>query len=98
MSRTGRLGESAMERAIEGLLICRDKMIARGVTRSRLIATEACRMAENGAEFLAQVDEVTGLKLEIVDRETEARHAVSGLFFAAPSRSKGRGRLRHWRR
>ena len=46
--------------------------------RSRLIATEACRSAENGGEFLDRVKSETGLDLEIIDRETEARLAVSG--------------------
>ncbi len=74
----GILGEAAQSRAIEALKVCRDKMFARGVTRSRLIATEACRRAENGAEFIERVHEKAGLKLEIVDRETEARLAVAG--------------------
>ncbi len=43
-----------------------------------MIATEACRSAENGAEFLARVEDETGLALEIIDRRTEARLAVSG--------------------
>lgn len=53
-------------------------MKARGATRARCIATEACRMAENGAEFVARVKAKTGLDLEIVDRETEARLAAAG--------------------
>ena len=44
-----------------------DLLRARGVTRARLIATEACRSAQNGAEFLEQVRERLGLTLEIVD-------------------------------
>ncbi len=46
-----RISEAAIERAVEALQICRDKMRARGVMRARLIATEACRAAENGEEF-----------------------------------------------
>jgi len=78
LSQTGRLGEAAIERTLEALRICRDKMAARAVTRARLIATEACRAAENGEEFLERVRERIGLKLEIVDRETEATLAVAG--------------------
>src|SRR5882724_10806668 len=69
MSASGRLGEAAIERAIEALAICRDKMHNRGVSRARLIATEACRSAENGADFCARVQRDVGLDLEIVDRE-----------------------------
>jgi exopolyphosphatase / guanosine-5'-triphosphate,3'-diphosphate pyrophosphatase len=78
LSRTGELGAAAIERTLLALEICANKMRARGVTRSRLIATEACRSAANGAEFLARVRELTGLELEVVDRETEARLAAIG--------------------
>jgi len=78
LSTSGRLGGTAMDRAIEALRICADKLASRRVLRSRLIATEACRSADNGAEFLARVRVETGLDLEIIDRETEARLAVSG--------------------
>jgi exopolyphosphatase / guanosine-5'-triphosphate,3'-diphosphate pyrophosphatase len=78
LSRTGRMSEPAMDRAVEALKICRDKLETRPLKRMRLIATEACRSAENGAEFLQRVHAETGLELEIVDRETEARLAVSG--------------------
>ncbi|MEH0072965.1 Ppx/GppA phosphatase family protein [Pannonibacter sp. Pt2] len=73
-----RLSEAAMERAIEALDSCHRKLAERGVRRSRLIATEACRAAENGEEFIARVQRETGLALEIVNRETEARLAVAG--------------------
>jgi len=78
LSSTGRLSEHAMQRAIEALKICHDKLESRKIKRSRLIATEACRSAANGEEFLERVRTETGLELEIVDRQTEARLAVSG--------------------
>jgi len=78
MAASGRLGEAAIQRAIEALAICRDKMRNRAVTRARLIATEACRSAANGAQFRERVQREVGLDLEIVDRETEARLAAIG--------------------
>ncbi|NDV89051.1 Ppx/GppA family phosphatase [Aurantimonas aggregata] len=80
LSRTGSLSRGAMDRAIAALSICAQKLSAREVDlgRGRLIATEACRSAANGVEFIEQVKRVTGLDLEIVSRETEARLAVSG--------------------
>lgn len=78
LSATGRLSDAAMDRAVEALKICGDKLRSRNVRRARLIATEACRSAENGAEFLQRVEKEAGLKLEIIDRQTEARLAVSG--------------------
>jgi exopolyphosphatase/guanosine-5'-triphosphate,3'-diphosphate pyrophosphatase len=78
ISASGRISDTAIARAVEALAICRDKMTNRGVTRARLIATEACRAAVNGGEFQARVTEEVGLDLEIIDRETEAELAATG--------------------
>nr|WP_206683508.1 Ppx/GppA phosphatase family protein [Rhizobium changzhiense] len=78
LAASGRLSDEAMERAIEALRICASKLRSREIRRMRLIATEACRQAVNGEEFLSRVVAETGLALEIIDRETEARLAVSG--------------------
>jgi exopolyphosphatase / guanosine-5'-triphosphate,3'-diphosphate pyrophosphatase len=73
-----RISEAAIERAVEALQVCRDKMQARGVMRARLIATEACRAAENGEEFRSRVAKEAGLELEIINSATEARLAATG--------------------
>jgi exopolyphosphatase/guanosine-5'-triphosphate,3'-diphosphate pyrophosphatase len=78
VSTSGRISEAAIERAVDALAVCRDKMRSRGVTRARLIATEACRAAENGGEFRARIAEEVGLDLEVIDRETEATLAATG--------------------
>jgi exopolyphosphatase/guanosine-5'-triphosphate,3'-diphosphate pyrophosphatase len=78
VSVSGRISEAAIERALDALAVCRDKMHYRRVTRARLIATEACRAAENGREFVALVQDKVGLALEVIDRETEAELAATG--------------------
>ncbi|PCI06123.1 MAG: Ppx/GppA phosphatase [Hyphomicrobiales bacterium] len=78
LTLTGRLSEEAMQRSVDALKICAAKLRNHGIKRFRLIATEACRQAENGAEFLSRVKTETGLDLEIVNRETEARLAAEG--------------------
>lgn len=78
LGATGRLSQDAMDRAVEALRICASKLAGRDIRRMRLIATEACRAAENGELFLERVTAETGLRLEIINRETEARLAVSG--------------------
>lgn len=78
LDATGELSVGAMDRAVEALRICASKLESRPVRRQRLIATEACRSARNGKEFLERVERETGLQLEIVTRETEARLAVAG--------------------
>ncbi len=88
MTHSGRLSEAAMARTLSALEVCRDKMQAKNVTRSRLIATEACRIAENGAEFIERARQVVGLDLEIVDRETEAHLAAAGCAALADERAQ----------
>ncbi|NRB13034.1 MAG: Ppx/GppA family phosphatase [Rhizobiales bacterium] len=78
IGNSNKLSDEAMDRTIDALKICSEKMAYRGVHRSRLIATEACRRAENGAEFIHRVHAETGLKLEIIEQETEANLAVAG--------------------
>src|SRR5258708_16705188 len=78
ISATGRISNAAIGRAIAALSICRDKIRAKNATRLRLIATEACRAADNADSFRDQVSAETGIRLEVVDRETEASLAVIG--------------------
>jgi exopolyphosphatase/guanosine-5'-triphosphate,3'-diphosphate pyrophosphatase len=78
ISATGTISEAAIERAIAALSICRDKIQSRKAKRLRLIATEACRAASNADRFMNRVAAETGIKLEVIDRETEAALAVIG--------------------
>lgn len=78
LGSAGCISEEAIERTLAALEICREKMEARGVTRARLVATQACRGAANGEEFISRVRDRTGLTLEVIDRETEARFAARG--------------------
>ena len=76
LENSGKLSRASMARTINALRICRQKLARHQVTRMRLVATEACRRARNGAAFLAQVRRETGLTLEIIQPEEEARLAV----------------------
>lgn len=78
VTTTGRLSEAAMDRTIDALRVCSDKLRRNRVARSRLVATEACRIAANGSDFLRRVSDEVGLSIEILSRESEARLAVSG--------------------
>jgi exopolyphosphatase/guanosine-5'-triphosphate,3'-diphosphate pyrophosphatase len=78
ISATGCISEAAIERAIAALSICRDKIRSRKAVRLRLIATEACRAASNADRFRDRVVAETGIRLEVIDRQTEAALAVIG--------------------
>jgi exopolyphosphatase / guanosine-5'-triphosphate,3'-diphosphate pyrophosphatase len=73
ISATGSISEAAIDRAIAALSICSDKIRYRRAKRLRLIATEACRAAANADSFRARVATETGIRLEVIDRETGLR-------------------------
>ena len=75
---SGQLSSEAMDRAVDALKICANKIRRRRVTRIRAIATEACRLAGNGMEFVDRVQKETGLQLDIIPTDEEARLAVAG--------------------
>lgn len=78
LDQNGELSQAAMDRALEALSICAAKMKKRGVTLNRCVATEACRKAANGGEFIDRVREETGLELDIITPNEEAKLAVAG--------------------
>src|ERR1700682_1965046 len=91
ISATGSISEAAIERAIVALGICRDKIRYRRARRLRLIAPEACRAADNADHFRERVAKETGIKLEVINRETEATLAVIGC--SPLLDAKGRGAI-----
>ncbi len=78
VEQTGYLSLGAMDRAVDALKICARKIERRQVTRTRAIATQACRLAGNGAQFIARVQAETGLSLDIIPADEEAGLAVTG--------------------
>ena len=89
ISSTGSISDAAIERAIAALSICSDKIRFRKARRLRLIATEACRAADNADRFRERVAAETGIKLEVIDRETEATLAVIGCSPLLDPRGRG---------
>lgn len=80
LSRTGRLDNQAMDRAYDALALCAERVARKGLDPNRLtaVATQACRAASNGAEFVERVRRGTGLKLRIIDPSEEAGLSVAG--------------------
>ena len=78
LSQTGRLSDGAMERAIHALRICADKIGRRGAQHVRAVATQACRAAANGGQFIDEVAARTGLRLRIISPREEAQLSVAG--------------------
>jgi exopolyphosphatase/guanosine-5'-triphosphate,3'-diphosphate pyrophosphatase len=78
LSKTGELQPEAMDRAMAALRICADKVKRRQVVRLRAVATQACRSAANGQDFVRRVENETGLKLTVIGPDEEARLSVAG--------------------
>ena len=78
LSQSGRLSDEAMDRAVGALAVCGEKLRRRNVSLSRAVATEACRRAVNGREFVERVRRETGIVLDIIAPQEEARLAVLG--------------------
>jgi len=76
LEASGRLSRASMGRTVQALRICQKKIEKHNVRRMRLVATEACRRARNARDFIRQVRRETGLQLEIIAPEEEARLAV----------------------
>jgi exopolyphosphatase / guanosine-5'-triphosphate,3'-diphosphate pyrophosphatase len=80
LAASGMLSDVAIDRAVAALSICSTKLARRGVHLSRAVATEACRRASNGVSFVDRVAKETGILLDIIDPEEEARLAVMGCY------------------
>ena len=78
LAASGTLSDAAIERTIAALRVCSDKLRRRNVTLARSVATEACRRAANGEAFIARALAETGIHLDIITAEEEARLAVLG--------------------
>lgn len=87
-SRVVRLGEgiqknnhlqpNAIERTVEALQICHDKIKKHKVHKMRAVTTEACRRAHNSQDLLDRARKDLNIHLEIISPIEEARLALSG--------------------
>lgn len=78
LSQTGQLSDAAMERSMAALRVCAEKIRRRKAIRVKAVATQACRGASNGTEFVRRVAEETGLRLQIITPREEAQLSVAG--------------------
>ena len=78
VSHSGQLSDLAIARTMEALKVCAGKLERHRVTRARMVATQACRIAGNGVDFIRGVKDKFGLDIEILTPETEAKLAVAG--------------------
>jgi exopolyphosphatase / guanosine-5'-triphosphate,3'-diphosphate pyrophosphatase len=78
LGASGDLSCEAVNRTIGALKVCANKIKSNGVIKSRSVATEACRQANNGTRFLGRVKAETGLHLETISSSEEAQLTLEG--------------------
>ncbi len=78
VSASGVLSEDAMERTLAALRICQKKLSKFNIAASRFVATEACRRAANSLDFMARIQAETGMQIDVINTEEEARLAFLG--------------------
>ena len=76
LEKSGLLSRASIGRTIQALRVCQQKLSRHDVRTMRLVATEACRRATNGAAFMARVRRETGLTLDVITPLEEAQLAV----------------------
>ncbi len=75
---SGMLSEKAQLRALDALQICANKLSRHHITSMRAVATQACRIANNGSDFIKRVLDVTGIDIDVIDTKEEAKLAIGG--------------------
>lgn len=75
---SGSLCDDAICRAISALDVCAKKMRRHNVVKARYVATEACRQANNCTTFFEDVEAATGIRLEAIAADEEARLTLAG--------------------
>ena len=75
---SGNLSDAAMDRTLDALRMCAERIVRRDVTHGRYIATEACRQAKNGQKFLARIEQEIGIRLETIPSREEAELTLAG--------------------
>ena len=75
LDSTGLLSDKAIERTISVLKVCVQRLESHSVKNLRAVATAACRRASNVKKFLRCVENSTGIKIEVISPQEEARLA-----------------------
>lgn len=79
LAETGRLADEAMERALTAVRRFMKLVEAAEVADLTIIATAAARDAKNGAEFIAELERVSGRPVRVLAGPEEAEMAAYGV-------------------
>ena len=88
LGATGLLAPAALIRAQAALIRFAGKMASYPVQHVRACATHAVRNASNSRDFLQRAEALTGLSIEVLSGEEEARLALLGMLSALPEKQR----------
>jgi exopolyphosphatase/guanosine-5'-triphosphate,3'-diphosphate pyrophosphatase len=81
---TGRLNPEGRARALAALRRFQKLGEGLGILPLTVVATAAVREAEDGADFRAEVEAATGMRMWVIDGEEEARLSAQGVLLGWP--------------
>lgn len=85
LAENGHFCRQAMDRAVNSFMNFAEYLDAYNVKRYRAIATAACRMSANTAEFLQEIKQSSGIEVEVISEYEEARLTLLGARLNAPA-------------
>lgn len=81
----GTISELAIDRTIEGLIDFKKNITELGTEKIIAVATSVVRKAQNGMTFIQKVRETTGIEIQSISGETEAKLASRGALLPVDS-------------
>lgn len=78
------INEDSQQRAIDAMIRFSNLIRTHEVTRTRAIGTAVLREAENGKALTDKLLEITGITIEIIDGQMEARYILMGIQSVLP--------------
>ncbi len=79
-----RIGEAPFERGLQAMQQFKKQLETHGVKAVQAIGTAALRTAENGPDFVRQVQKATGIRVELISGDREAELIHKGVMQAIP--------------
>ncbi len=83
-----KIGPAPFNRALAAMMFFQEKLEEHQVTKVKALGTAALRTASNGPALVEQVLEQTGIAIELIDGNEEARLICEGVRLAVPITSK----------
>lgn len=90
-----RIGEAPFERGLNTLRRFADRLREHAIVQLRAIGTAALRTAANGDDFLQTVARETGIRIELIDGQEEARLIYKGVSLAIDTGEQAPDDQRH---